>query len=168
MGDKVEVYATKENIRKSSEWYEYMKKDTVNYDKEFLTYFAEEIARMKAAPNKSFIMRSEPDTIRLDEVLKYPKNVAVITNKNCASSCETLLFLAKESKKTIIVGENSGGYVGYGEIGRVPTPHFELGSTMTRYDKQRAYEVDGVPPTYYLNNQENWINQTLRLLKERE
>ena len=72
-----------------------------------------------------------------------------------------------ESDKTIIVGENSGGYVGYGEIGSVLTPNFnfELGATMTRYNKQRAYEAEGIPPDYYLSNDEDWVKQTLKILK---
>ncbi|WP_420574869.1 S41 family peptidase [Kordia sp.] len=166
--DKVDVYATKENIRKSLEWYNSMKKDTVNFSKEFLNGFAKEIETMKSVPNKTFISRSLGQTVTLDTILSNPKKIVIIANKYCASSCETLLFWAMESDKTIIVGENSGGYVGYGEISGVNTPNFnfELGCTMTRYNHQRKYEVDGIPPNYYLNNDKDWITQAVEIIKK--
>jgi len=166
--DDVDIYATEENIRKGSEWYERMKKDTINYSDEILNRVHSEIERMKSVPNKTFIERSRGQLVELETILPSPKKIAIITNKYCASSCETLLFWATESDKTIIVGENSGGYVGYGEIGAVKTPYFnfELGCTMTRYKKQRKYEVIGIPPKHYLNNNEDWVQQTLKLIKE--
>ena len=75
------------------EWYEGMKKDTVNFSKTFLKEFGEEIERMKSVPNKTFIPRSNGETVTMEEVLDYPQKVVIITNKYCASSCETLLFL---------------------------------------------------------------------------
>ena len=126
-----------------------------------------EIESMKVAPLNSFIPRIDRELIQLEEVLTNPKKVAIIVNKRCASSCEDLLFMAKESSKTILVGENSGGYVGYGEITFVPTPcyQFNLGCTMTRYTDQRQYEAFGIAPTFYLDNGSNWIEQTQQLLK---
>ena len=167
LDDKVEMYATEENIRKCEEWYEDMAKDTVNYKKEFLTMFRDEIEQMKTVPNKTFIVRGEAETIELEEVLPYPSDVAIISNRGCASSCETLLFWAKESGKTRIVGENSGGFVGYGEISQTETPGFGyvLGCTMTRYSEQRKFEVDGVPPSVYLDRNRDWLEQTIELLK---
>lgn len=167
-GDNVDVYSTKENIRKSIEWYEQNKNDTINFDKKFFKEILDEIESMKSVPNKIFITRSKGELIKLDSILKSPRKVAIIMNKYCASSCETLLFWAKESDKTILVGENSGGYVGYGEISEINTPNFnfELGCTMTRYNKQREFEVIGVSPKYYLTNDKDWIEQTIKILKK--
>lgn len=168
--DIVDVYATKENIRKYSEWYEVMKNDTANFSAEFLKSFKAEIETLKTVPNKTFIPRNSGETIELDTVLDNPKKVVIITNKYCASSCETLLFWAIESEKTIIVGENSGGFVGYGDISAVETPNFkyELGCTMTRYVHQRKYETDGIPPDYYLSDDRDWIEQARVLLKDHQ
>lgn len=123
---------------------------------------------MQSVKNKTFITRSKGEIINLDTILKNPVKVAIIMNKYCASSCETLLFWAKESDKTILVGENSGGYVGYGEISEVKTPNFsfDLGCTMTRYNKQREFEVIGISPQYYLTNKKDWIEQAIELLKK--
>jgi hypothetical protein len=167
--DKIDVYATKENIRKSEAWYENMKKDTVNFSEEFLEGFSAEIETMKSVPNKTFIPRSTGQTVTLDSVLANPKKIVIIANRYCASSCESLLFWAMKSDKTIIVGENSGGYVGYGEITSVNTPNFnfELGCTMTRYHHQRSYEADGIPPKYYLSNDKDWIAQAVEIVKKK-
>ncbi|MFA9188592.1 S41 family peptidase [Flavobacterium magnesitis] len=166
--DNVDVYSTKENIRKSIEWYEQNKNDTINFDKKKFKEITDEIENMKSVPNKTFIARSKGEIIKLDSIFENPTKVAIIMNKYCASSCETLLFWAKESDKTILVGENSGGYVGYGEISEVNTPNFnfELGCTMTRYNKQREFEVIGISPKYYLTNQKDWIEQTIEQLKK--
>lgn len=166
--DNIDIYATQENIRKWENFYNKVKKDTVNYNKEFLDGWWDELERMKQAPHKTFIKRSEGEQIILDSILPNPKKVAIIMNRNTASSAESFIFWARESDKTILVGENSGGYIGYGEISETETPNFKftLGCTMTRYEKQRAFEETGVPPYFYLDNKSDWIEQTLKILKQ--
>ena len=166
--DDVDVYVTRDNIKVFEEWYAFMSKDTVNVDPASARYMRDEIDRMKKQPEQSFMRRGNGDWVKLDTILQWPAQVAIIVNNKCASSCESLLFWAKESKKTILVGENSGGYVGYGEIGGVDTPcfGFRLGCTMTRYNRQRQYEVVGIAPDYRLDRHSDWIEQTLRLLKK--
>lgn len=166
--DNVDLYVTDENIRKSIEWYDENKADTVNFDQTFMNEILHEINEMQQAPKGSFIPRAKSQQIELDTVLANPSRVAVIMNRHCASSCEAFLFWAKESDKTILLGENSGGYVGYGEISSVHTPHFnfELGCTMTRYDKQLAFEVVGISPDYYLDNNSNWVEQTIEIMRK--
>ncbi|MCC6281136.1 MAG: hypothetical protein IT262_11075 [Saprospiraceae bacterium] len=167
-GDAIDVYVTQDNIKVFEEWYRFMSQDSANFDAASMRSMREEIDRMKRQPEQSFMRRGGGERVRLDRVLHWPAKVAIIVNNKCASSCESLLFWAKESKKTILVGENSGGYVGYGEIGGVDTPcfGFHLGCTMTRYHDQRQFEVVGLAPDYRLDNQSDWIEQTLRLLKQ--
>lgn len=166
--DVLDFYVTKDNIKVMESWYRFMSKDTVNFSREGIQNMRDEIDRMKKMPEQSFMRRSEGGTISLDSVLPYPAKVAIMVNNKCASSCESLLFWAKESKKTILVGENSGGYVGYGEIGGVDTPcfGFNLGCTMTRYRYQRQFEVVGIPPDVRLDANADWLEQTLKLLKK--
>jgi hypothetical protein len=166
--DTVELYVTEGTIKSWEEQYDIWSKDKVNFSEEILKETQTELEKMKKAPLNSFLPRnSDNNTINLGNVLNSPKKVAIITNKNCASSCETLLFWAKESDKTIIVGENSGGYVGYGEVGNVETPCFKflLSSTKTRYKKQREFEVVGITPNYKLDNKSDWVTQTINILK---
>ncbi len=166
--DVVDVFVTKDNIKMLENWYGFMSKDTVNFKPNSLQGMRNEIDRMKGLPEQTFMRRSNGGTVSLDSVYKWPAKVAIIVNNKCASSCESLLFWAKESKKTILVGENSGGYVGYGEIGGVDTPcfGFNLGCTMTRYRKARKFEVVGIAPDYRLDNNSDWISQTMPLLKK--
>ncbi len=169
VSDIVDLYVTRDNLKIWDLWYKNISRDTINYNKEYQTEFLEEINRMKKAPLNSFLQRGSGDTIKMDTILAYPKKIAIIMNQYCASSCEALLFCAKESDKTILVGENSGGYVGYGEVGSVNTPcyNFTLYCTKTRYRKQQAFEATGIPPDVRLDNKTDWISQTLKLLTQK-
>ena len=51
-----------------------------------------------------------------------PVKVAILYNRNCASSCEQLLIDAAYSKKVTLIGENSGGYIAYGNVMSIRTP----------------------------------------------
>ncbi len=165
-GDKVSLYVTEDNIKMWERWYKEIQQDPENYGKEDLKWFKREIKRMKRAKLNTFITRSKGKLHKQKLNPKRPKKVAIIQNKNCASSCETLLFWAKQSSNTILVGENSGGYVGYGEVGEVQTPCYQytLYCTMTRYEAQRKYEVIGVAPEHYLDMDEDWVTQSIELL----
>lgn len=164
--DNVDIWVTRDNIAQWERWYEEDKKDTINYTKEDIQWYEEQIALMKSVPLNTFVNRSKGE----DEVRKInpnkPKKVAILQNKYCASSCETLLFWGKQSTNTILVGENSGGYVGYGEVGNIKTPcyKYDLYTTMTRYQEERKYEVIGISPDYYLSYDKDWIEQTIDLL----
>ncbi len=166
--DDISIYSTKENIRKSLEWYEKIKTDSINFDNNYLNAVIGEIKQMKSVKNKTFLTRSNGELVALNKPLNNPKKTIIIMNKYCASSCETLLFWALESDKTILVGENSAGYVGYGEIGYVYTPNFnfKLGCTMSRYSKQREFEGIGISPKYYMNNKSDWVEQAVEILKK--
>lgn len=78
------------------------------------------------------------------------------------------VVLGERKRQNYTCWQNSGGYVGYGEISEVKTPNFnvDLGCTMTRFNKQREFEVIGISPKYYLTNQKDWIEQALELLKK--
>lgn len=166
--DKVDIYVTKDNINVWQDWYNDAKRDTLNFSEERVRWFAKRLKKMKKARLNSFVSVSKGGKISRNYKSNAIQKVAILYNKNCASSCETLLFSAQQSSKTILVGENSGGYVGYGEVGTIITPcyNFNLTCTMSRYKKQRAYEVIGVAPNYYLNNSKSWIDQTIELLEK--
>ena len=169
-GDKVDLYVTKDNIKVWRDWYENAKKDTLNYSKDMVAWFKRQVdIQQKAKPN-TFITRSKGGKMRRKFKPNAVKKVALLYNRFCGSSCETPLFWAMQSSKTILVGENSGGYVGYGEIGSVKTPcyQFTLGCTMTRYREHRKYEANGIPPQYYLTNESDWITQTLSLFAKEQ
>ncbi len=165
-GDQVDMFVTEANTGIWRKWTEDAKKDSKNFSKSDIKWFEKELSAMEKTPPGTFISRSKGRMLRRKVNPNKPKKVAVLYNRNCASSCESLLFLAKESANTILVGENSGGYVGYGENGSIKTPCYEftLTCTMTRYDKQRAFEVIGIPPKFRLDYEKDWIEQTIQFL----
>ena len=168
--DKVGLYTTPDNIKVWNDWYEAAKNDPENYGPETIKWFEKELKKMKKGKPGTFVSRSKGGKITRKIQGPTPKKVAVMFNRYCASSCETLLFWAKQSDKTIMVGENSGGYVGYGEVGSIQTPcyGFTLRCTMTRYENQRKYEVVGIAPQHKLPNNQDWIEQTLTLLSKKD
>ncbi|NER19090.1 S41 family peptidase [Spongiivirga citrea] len=169
--DKVDLWVTPDNLKIWEKWTVAAKQDPENYSNDDVAWFENEVMQMKKAKPYSWIPRSKGRKVRLNKNKTAPwiKKVVVITNRNCASSCETLLFWAKKSDKSVLVGENSGGYVGYGEVGTVQTPcyNFTLSCTMTRYQEQRKYEVIGISPDIYFDNQKDWITQAIQVLQEK-
>lgn len=168
-GDRVELLVTEDNLNLWKSWMKEWEEDERNYSPEQVEWISNEISRMEKVKPGTWIIRSKGGSTKTKDVAKLPKSVAIIQNQYCASSCETLLFWAKQSDRTILVGENSGGYVGYGENGGLSTPcyNFSLTCTMTRYQKQRKYEAEGVSPDYLLEYDRDWITQTVELLEER-
>jgi hypothetical protein len=165
--DFVELYVTKANIQAFEERVALYKKDPVNYSKGYVKAAESELSAMKAAPLQSFILRGGGDVLPFGRVLETPKRVAILTNRYCASACEALLFWAKQSDKAIIMGENSGGYVGYGEVDDVQTPSFKfsLSCTKTRYRVQRQFEATGIEPDVALDPNLDWIMQASDVLR---
>lgn len=169
-GDRVDLYVTKDNIKVWQDWYENAKTDTLNYSKGDIAWFKQQVSIQLKAKLNTFIPRSKGGKLRRKFNENKVKKVALLYNRFCGSSCETPLFWAMQSKKTILVGENSGGYVGYGEIGSIKTPcyQFTLGCTMTRYREHRKYEATGVPPDVYLSNESDWVEQTIKVLTKEQ
>lgn len=161
----VELYATKDIIKLYEDAYEDVKNDS-NYTKESKEPYIKILAVLKDAKLNTFVPQGEEVATYQMEATPLPKKVAILYNKGCASSCETLLFLAKESDKLILVGENSGGYVGYGNIFGVNTPNYKitLSHATTKYSTQWQYEVIGIAPHYPLDYNKDWVQQTIDIL----
>ncbi|MEM6298499.1 MAG: S41 family peptidase, partial [Bacteroidota bacterium] len=167
-GDRVELLVTEDNLNLWRDALKNAENDPRNYGKGDVAWFRREVKKMEKAKPNTFILRSKAGKRKIKDISEFPKSVAIIQNQNCASSCETLLFWAKQSEKTILVGENSGGYVGYGENFGLYTPcyQYRLTCTMTRYKEQRKYEAEGIAPDYQLEYTSDWITQTLEILGE--
>ena len=169
--DRVELYVTEGNIKKYERLYNEVSQDTANSSEGLRSWVRQIVRRMKDAPLHSYLLLSEEeDHITHDSVFAMPRKVAVLYNKYCASSCELLLFWARDSDKTTLVGENSGGYVGYGsaQVAKTPCYGFSFPTTTTRYQKSRQYEADGIPPDYTLSNDSDWIEQTVNILAKED
>lgn len=164
-------YATPDIIARYEEVYKGMRKNEKEFGKKNVENFKKELEKLKKAKLYSFYPKKGSK-----EVIKFPNHplplkVAILYNKGCASACEDLLFYAMHPSKAVLMGENSGGYTGYGNVFPIKTPcmGFIMEVTTTRYSwNQRQYDSKGIPPQYYLKNDEDWVLQAMKILKQGE
>ena len=74
----------------------------------------------------------------------------VLIDRQCASSCESLLELLETHPQIITVGENSGGYVHFGNIGMLVLPYshvlVQLATDFWKFRDGRYLEGTGFAP----------------------
>ena len=126
------------------------------------------IERMKAAKPFTFIPQTEEsaNTWVLDSATVFPKKIALLFNRGTASSGEGMIVYFMQSDKVITIGENSGGYIGYGNVMTAQTPceQFTIRSTTTRYFEKSKYEFVGIEPRYKVTKTQDWIRYAEKLL----
>jgi C-terminal processing protease CtpA/Prc len=90
------------------------------------------------------------DTLKLDQVLPYPKKVSVIINQNVASSAEMFLLKARQSSKVKLYGANTIGAVDYADAVpyKMPCPILTLRISSSRNCRVPAQTFDyiGIKP----------------------
>ena len=154
--DPAEVWVSPGNIRR----YEEMSSDN-NKDL---------VARMKKARPFSFIPQADDaaTTWALDSATIFPKKIALLFDRGTASAAEGMITYFMQSDKVITIGENSGGYIGFGNVMTHQTPcgQYTLQSTTTKYREKSKYEFVGIPPMYKVSKGQNWIGYALKLLSE--
>ena len=164
--DVVEYYSTPDNMKAYQDCNERLQKN----NPPGRPVFSAGIAAMKKANPYTFVPMGNGNPVKVvyGKNEGYPGKIAVLYNRFCASSCESLLFEVMHSSKTIMVGENSGGYTGYGNVMNITTPcGNQLSWTTTVYRNQWKYEFVGIPPQYRINEDEkDWVDYTRRLLEK--
>lgn len=118
------------------------------------------IDRMKNAPPFTFIPQTlNPVTTWETKGTVHPKKIAVLFNKKTASSAEGMILYAMQSDKIITMGENSGGFLGYGNVkyDEIPCGSYIIRSTTTKYFNKSKYEFVGISPQIKLNDDQDWI-----------
>jgi hypothetical protein len=151
--DDVEVWVSPENIRQ--------------YEK-YPMGGKELVGRMKLAREYSFIPQVENPVSEWTMVGRTnPKKVAILYNRYTASSAEGMITYCIQSSKVVTLGENSGGYLGYGNVMTTDTPcgHFSLRSTTTKYKNNSRYEFIGIEPMIKLPAGSNWIEAARKALQ---
>lgn len=162
--DVMEYFSTPDNIKAYKEYDEALLKRNPPGQK----VFAAAIATMKKTEPFTFIPHGsgKPFMVTSTRYDGYPLKVAVLYNRNCASSCESLLIAAMNSNKTILTGENSGGFTGYGNVMNIKTPCGRILSwTTTVYRNLWKYEFTGIPPQHRIPvYTQDWVEYTRELL----
>jgi hypothetical protein len=127
------------------------------------------IERMKIATPFTFIPLIQ-NAITSWEIAgtRYPEKIALIFNRKTASSAEGLIMYATQSDKVITLGENSGGYLGYGNVKNelIPCGKYIINSTTTRYSEKSKFEFVGITPEITLNKNQDWVKSAITTLKQ--
>jgi len=133
-----------------------------------LNTWAASVAQAEAHPNQLYRMKGTP--IRFDSVLINPTRVAVLMNDKCYSSAEYFAYYAKQSRKTKLFGQHTGGVMDYGNV-RTQTldcAGFVLRLPITRTGWVDTAPIDSVgfqPEVIIPINELNWVDYVVRYYK---
>lgn len=100
--------------------------------------------------------------------MESPQKVAILFNRKTASSAEGMITYAIQSSKVVTLGENSGGFLGYGNVMTAETPcgNYTLRSTTTRYRENSRYEFVGIAPLIRLQRGTDWVEAARKALTQ--
>lgn len=105
-----------------------------------------------------------------DSVSTYPKNIVILFDNECASSCEQFLLAARQSDKSILMGTNSAGILDYANIHSeiFPNGKWYLYWATSRSNRLPDFPVDniGIEPDIFLLKNENWILKAVEFLNK--
>jgi hypothetical protein len=162
-----EYLSTKENIRILES--NLADSETSAASKELLNNV---ISLMKQHPNQ-FVNPSGKDNIetKLDRVYQSPLKVAILIDRNTASSAESFLLRAIQSKKVKIYGENSAGLLDYSnsQFFDIPCEDFNLIIPIARSKRLPEKPIDniGITPNVQIDpNLPEKVNFILKLMKK--
>jgi hypothetical protein len=142
--DQVSVWVTPDNIKSYEE---------AGWNKSF-------IDELKSTELFTFTSNDKDEVGLWDmEGTIYPRKVAIIFNRITGSAAEGMITYTVQSDKVITLGENSGGYIGYGNVMAVAVPcgNYILKNTTTKYLHNSIFEFVGIEPMYKLSYTEDWI-----------
>ncbi|MFM8743320.1 MAG: S41 family peptidase, partial [Cytophagales bacterium] len=175
--DITEFLCTEEIIKRNEEYLQQMEARKKDYGWGAIKFQKIKLRKMRNTPSGTFIPFSKMipwwarpfvnvKTEKQRKVYPSPERIVVMTNRNTASSAEGLLLDAMKSKKVITFGENSGGFITFGDIRSVTTPNrFVLHSATQRTRNRFQYERIGIPPKIQAIKNEDWIQQAIKLFQ---
>jgi len=133
------VLATEENIR---DYYSHVPSNASDSRKKVLE---RNLSILKAHVGELYPLYPV-DTVRMPEVLSYPKYVSLIVNKSTASAAELFILQAKQSSKVKLYGTNSSGAIDYLEVVRTELPcgFYRLGYPACKSLRLPDYPLDNI------------------------
>jgi hypothetical protein len=162
--DTWEYYASSEIIKRYEEQVVAMEKNKQNYGQGVIDHYRSIIKRLKKVKPGTFVLGGGGDSYTQKKIHTTPAKVIVMFNRQSASAAEGFILNAMHSKKVLTFGENSGGYIAYGNIMSINTPSgFRLNSATHRVLNRTQYEKVGITPKVLANSQEDWTEQTRKL-----
>jgi C-terminal processing protease CtpA/Prc len=127
------------------------------------------IKELKANPNT--FVRKDDNVIRKLRALPEPRNVIILMNRGCASSCEEFVLAARQSKKVTLMGENTMGVLDYANVHHLALPceSWGLQYATSRTNRLPDFPIDniGIEPNVRIPEEKNWVEFAVEYLKTR-
>jgi hypothetical protein len=101
--------------------------------------------------------------------LLFPKNVVILINERCASTTEQFLLEARQSKKVTFMGQNTSGTLDYSNVREsdfceMPYLLYAPTTRSRRIDIGEGIDGIGIKPSIYLTDKQDWIEEALKFL----
>lgn len=142
-----------------------MSKDDVEWYTEKINELENNIGKFVDVEGVKFM------TNKFDTIYSQPNNIAILIDKNCASSTEEFLLMAKQSKKVKLFGHPTSGALDISNLNEVisPTKSFKLYYGTTKSIREN-YKIDdvGIQPDFYLHKyifKHNWVKYVRDLIE---
>lgn len=112
----MQLWATADNADK----FEVLSKDK-DFPKQYRRRFAKQARKMNRHQGE-WVGKEGFSTIKRKKPTPMPRKAIILINRNCASSCEQFVLYAEQSDKVVLVGENTGGVLDYGNLHNLTFP----------------------------------------------
>ncbi len=137
-------YCTEDNIAELSKAVEEYAK-MPNADTQVIAQWHTRIAMLRDSLGR--FVSNGVDSIKLDTILEYPRNVAIIMNYACQSATELMILMCRQSKKVKLFGEHTMGAVDYLDYSPtvLPSKKYKLYiATSRRAIPENQGKLDGI------------------------
>ncbi len=126
----------------------------------------EMIAKMEAGKGR-LVNIAEDEIDSSFKVLPTPRKVVILINKGCASTTEQFLLFARQSKKVVLLGENTQGVLDYSNMrdssfSCMPYILHYATTRSRRLDIKEGIDNTGIRPDKYLPAGSDWIAEALK------
>lgn len=165
-GDRMQLWATRDNAEKFA---------LMGKNKDFpwsWRLYGRHTARKMRRNEGKFIGKAGRYTEKMKRVLPFPQRVAVLIDGGCGSSCEQFVLFAQQSKKTTLIGQNTGGVLDFGNLHFLTFPdnRFQIGYPTSRSGRVaagRGIDNVGIPPAVRLTEKDgDWVEWARRYLHQ--
>ena len=162
---KYDYYCSSEIIKEYEEMLVMIEKNKEAYGVEMLNAIKSVIERLKKAKLGTFVPADQPsdmnESYQAERIEPTPKKIIMMYNRESASAAEGFILEGLQSDKVLLFGENSGGFIAFGNITPAQTPSgFTLYRATSRFLDHFPYEKTGIPPHIKATNDKDWIEQT--------
>lgn len=121
------------------------------------SYMAQTVTRMRSVQAGQFVAQSEAGPVSyagFSGAAVQPARVALLIDRDCASSCEQFLLEARQSFRVKLIGRNSNGALDYSNLRMQALPsglrHVAYATSRSARLPHLQVDLDGIMPDIYL------------------